>query len=651
MSTPSPYGSWPSTISARSLVSGAKGIGELVTSIDPESGDAELWWSESRPEEAGRTAIMRLRNGEVAEQSPAGVNVRTGVHEYGGAAWWADRGRLWYSDYADHRLWTVADGGQPLALTPEPSTPGGVRYADGRATPDGSWFVCVRETHHVDGEPDNELVAVAGDGSLEIRVLADETDFVSCPRLSADGQRLCWIQWSHPDMPWDHTELWVADFADGTIDNASVLLSDPRMALVQPGWLPDGGLAVVGEVGEWWNLLRWGPGCSGSPLVVEERAAEVGTPPWVFGMQRWAAQSDGQLVAAYTGPGSESLRLVNSDTACSDFSVITQVQPWTDGVVFVGAGWDTEPGIWGWSPASGSLELLRSPRDLPHDPALFPPPEHLTFDTSDGMEAHALWYPPAHVEHVGSDGERPPVLVRAHGGPTSAARRQLQLGHRYWTSRGIGVLDVDYRGSVGYGRTFRHALRGQWGEYDVDDCIAAVQFLIARGDVDSDRVAIAGGSAGGFTVLAALQKSDVFGAGASRYGVADLSALATDTHKFESRYLDRLIGPWPEAEDLYRERSPITHVDQLRCPMIVLQGELDKVVPPNQAEAMVDALAAVGVAHAYVSFPDEGHGFRSADNIVRALESELAFLAAIFGFDPADELQPLQIFGQAEAGR
>lgn len=652
--SPLPYGSWPSTITARSLVAGATGIGELVTSTNPESGVPELWWAESRPEESGRTAIMRLSDGETVEISPPEANVRTAVHEYGGGAWWADAGTLWYSDYRDHRLWKLAqtsgDATEPVPLSPVPLNPGGLRYADGRPTPDGSAYICVRELHagepgHLEGEPRNEIVAVAADGSLDVSVLVSGPDFVANPRISCDGTKLCWVQWNHPDMPWDHTELWVADLDGSSVSNARSVLNDPVVAVVQPDWTTDGALMAVGEVGEWWNLLRWSNGPDAPFDVIDPHDGEVGTPPWVFAMSRWADPVGGGPISASTSSSGEVLRHADSGQRCESFSAISQVRPWGSGVVFVGATWGTESGIFSWDPisASATVATLRPARSLPHDERLFPAPEHITFTSADGGEAHALWYAPAHPEHVGNDGERPPLIVKAHGGPTAGARRQLQLGHRYWTSRGIGVVDVDYRGSIGYGRTYRHALRGQWGIFDVQDCIAAAEFLADRGDVDRARIGIAGGSAGGFTVLAALQQSDVFSAGASRYGVADLSALAADTHKFEARYLDRLIGPWPDAEEIYRERSPIEHTDQLRCPMILLQGELDKVVPPNQADLMIAALEGAGLPHAYVSFPDEGHGFRSADNIVTALESELAFFATIFDFEPADSLPPLSI--------
>lgn len=632
------HGSWPSSISAASLVEGAKGVGEVIVDGD------DVWWSESRPEERGRNAIMRLRSGETVEVSPPESNARTMVHEYGGGAWWAQAGTLWYSDLTDHRLWKLNEGGtEPIALTVEPPAPGSLRYADGRPTPDGAWYICVRETHSSDGqEPTNDIVAIACDGSMDVRLLVQGSDFVSCPRINHAGDRIAWLQWNHPDMPWDTTELWIADLADGALSNPTLLLRQDNVAVVQPNWDTDGSLYAVGDQSEWWNLYRWAdPQAGAQPELVIAGPFEIGTPPWVFGMARYALTTSGP-VAAHTANASDTLVHPASGTEIHDYSVITQVRAKGAGVVFVGATHGREPEIIEWQPGADPV-VLRAGRALAHDDGYFPSPEHITFPTSDGEVAHALYYAPANPSCTAPAGELAPLIVKAHGGPTGAARPQMQLGHRYWTSRGIGVVDVDYRGSVGYGRTYRHSLRGRWGVADVADCVAVVDFLVARGEVDPARVAIAGGSAGGFTVLAALEQSDVFGAGASRYGVADLSVLATDTHKFESRYLDRLIGPWPEAQDVYTERSPIHHTDKLSCPMILLQGGEDAVVPPNQAELMMEALDSQGLPYAYVYFADEGHGFRQADNIVKAIESELSFFGQVFGFAPADDLPPLAI--------
>lgn len=642
MTTPLPFGSWPSPISAASLVAGAAGINEVC--VDGE----DIWWGESRPEEKGRTALVRWRDGVTSEPLDSESNVRTGVHEYGGGAWWAQAETVWFVEWADQRLRRLDDGSDPVLLSPEPAAARGLRYADGRPTPDKAWFVCVREDHgdgdhHV--EPANEIVAVAGDGSLTVNVLVSGPDFVSTPRLSPDGSQLCWVQWMHPNMPWDVTELWVADFADGAITNARRVAGGDAESIVEPEWSADGALYAVSDRTEWWNLYRYDvatPDAEPTPIVAGE--FEVATPQWVFNMHRWAVTPAGAWAAA-TANGRD--QLYGPDGVVLDtWSAVNSVRPWGDGVVFVGAGWTSESEVVAISGPGAEPQVIRAARDLNLPAGTLVAPTHITFavgDPADGAVAHALFHPPSNAAHVGLDGERPPLLVKAHGGPTGGARSQMQLGTAYWTSRGVAVVDVNYRGSVGYGRSFRDALQGEWGVADVEDCVAAATFLAERGEVDADRLAIAGGSAGGFTVLAALTLHDVFAVGASRYGVADLGVLATDTHKFEARYLDGLVGPWPEAKAVYDARSPINHTDKLSCPMIILQGGEDKVVPPNQAELMVAALADKGLAHAYLLFPEEGHGFRQAPNIVRALEGELSFFGQVLGFEPAGDIPPVDV--------
>jgi len=638
-----PFGSWPSPITARSLVQGAASVGEVVT-----DGDA-ICWTESRPEERGRVAIMRWRNGETIELSPPDVNVRTSVHEYGGGAWWVADGSLWFVDFSDQRLRVLrADATVPELLTPEPEVERGLRYADGRPTPDGKWFICVRERHAVehDTNPANELVAVAADGSMQVDTLWSAADFVAAPRLSPDASSLAWIQWQNPDMPWDTTELMVASITevDGRLQlgDARGVAGGSDESVLQPEWSPDGSLYAISDRTDWWNLYRWSPSdTTASPEPVDVGEFEVGTPAWVFNMQRYAITSAG-VVTARTSGGRDVLA---GPWPHDRWSAITSIRPFGDGVVFVGASHERESEI--VCIDAGEVTIIRPARDLGLDRAFLPEPQHITFPVAvvggPDEEAHALFYAPANADVAGPDGARPPVLIKVHGGPTAAARSELQLGHRYWTSRGIAVVDVNYRGSIGYGREFRNALRSRWGIADVEDCVAVARFLADRGDVDGDRLAIAGGSAGGYTVLAALTFHDAFSVGASRYGVADLTSLAADTHKFEARYLDGLVGPWPEAEAVYNERSPIHFTEQLACPMILLQGGEDRVVPPNQAELMVDALNERSLPYAYVLFPTEGHGFREADNIVTALESELSFFAQIFGFEPADTIDPVEI--------
>jgi dipeptidyl aminopeptidase/acylaminoacyl peptidase len=501
------------------------------------------------------------------------------------------------------------------------------RFADGRLTPDGQWFVCVRERHvHFEQPPLNEIVAVATDGSGTVNVLESGPDFVVTPRPSPDGTRLAWLQWNHPDMPWDGTELWVGHLRGGRLDEPRAVAGGRDEALLQPEWAPDGRLHVVSDRSNWWNLYRVDD--DGALVGVRTGAYEIGGPMWVLGLSAYAFGPDGQVVT------DADVRAVLSDP--------TSVRMRGDHAVVAGATWSAETQVVQIAP-DGQVAQLRAPRDLGVDAGFFPEPEAITFPTGAGGHAHGWFYRPAHPRVCGPPGELPPLVVLVHGGPTAAARRSLHLPLRYWTSRGFAVVDVDYRGSTGHGRAYRHALDEQWGIADVEDCVAAARYLAARGDVDAERLVIRGSSAGGYTVLCALTFHDAFAAGASLYGVADLEALARDTHKFESRYLDRLVGPWPSRRDRYVQRSPIHHTDELHVPMIIMQGLDDTVVPPNQAEMMVAALRANHVPFAYVKFWNEGHGFRQAENIVRALEAELSFYAQLFGFEPADPIERVQI--------
>ncbi|HUF96562.1 MAG TPA: prolyl oligopeptidase family serine peptidase [Ilumatobacter sp.] len=635
-----PAGTWPSPITAASLVGGADEVGEVV--VD----GPRVWWAESRPDEGGRTAVLCWADGSVAEVTSPEANVRTRVHEYGGGAWWAADGVLYYVDDADQRLRRQRVGEPPVLLTPEPLQPKSLRYADGRVTPDGNWYVCVRE-RFIDHVVLNELVAIATDGSMNVHRIAGGADFYASPRVSPDGSQLVWVQWMHPSMPWDSTELWIADLFDGTTSNPRLLVGNGDEALQQPEWGDDGELYVVSDRSNWWNIYRVGSDVGIE--VLEHHAGgdyEVVEPMWNFGGSGYAFGASGSEVHVVREPAADRLSI----GAALPYTAISSLRMQGDDVVFLGASFQREGEVVRLSAdASGapSPEVLRSARTLPFATDFLPDPEFITFPTGIGAVAHALYYAPAHPSVALPDDELPPVLVFIHGGPTAAAGRAFaaRRSHRFWTSRGIAVVDVDYRGSTRYGRAYRNLLREQWCVVDVEDAAAAVDFLVARGDVDGSRALIRGGSAGGTTTLLALSHTNRFAAGANYFGVTDLAALLSDEHKFESRYTVQLIGDWPEQADRYAERSPINHVDRLTTPLIVLQGLDDTVVPPAHSDRIVDAVRARGLPVAYLRFEGEGHGFRRAENMIRAMEAELWFYGQVLGFEPADDIEPVPLAG------
>ena len=672
-----PYGTWPSPVDAGLLVTGG---------VEPREAFAVggvTWWSEQRPAEGGRVALLRRdADGTVAEVLPAATGARTRVHEYGGGAWWVDAaGRVFAVAWADQRLYRVDPPGpdgvhpQPVPLTPEPLTQHGFRYADGVVTPDGALVVCVRERHEDDAgaplaEAVNEVVALPADGSAaqdpaRVVVLAGGSDFVAAPRVSPDGAQLVWIAWDHPSMPWDATVLRIGDLAGPSapaLTNVRTLvgvaLGEPgEQSLMQPGWTPDGRLLVVTDARDgWWNLHEADPATGAlTPLHTDDR--EVGGPAWVFGTSHHVATADGAVWLVLGTPDGAALRRVDPDggTALAPVGRLGLGSLRADGDRLVAVAVNPDRGA-----EVVEIRLVTGPdgRAVPAPPSvLFAAPgvdlpvvshgRHVSFPSVDGRTAHAWFYPPAGV--VGGeplaapDGDRPPLVVHVHGGPTAAARPMFDLKKQYWTSRGFAVVDVDYGGSTGYGRAYRDLLKGAWGVVDVEDAAAAVRHLVAAGLVDGGRAAISGGSAGGFTVLLSLATTDVYRAGASHYGVADLAALARDTHKFEARYLDGLVGPYPERADVYEARSPLSHRAGLRTPLVVLQGLEDAVVPPAQAEAVVEALRENGVPYVYLPFPGEQHGFRIAENLVAAVESELAFYGRVFGFRPAGDVRELDV--------
>ena len=627
-----PYGAWPSPIRIDDV------LAESIRLNDPWVDGDDVYWLEGRPSEAGRTVLVRRgADGTTQDLTPPPFDVRSRVHEYGGGAYVVAGGTVVFSDRLDGRLYRLDPGvDEPVAITPE----GPFRYADLRLDATRRRFLAVREEHGGEGQPVAAIVAVPFDGDAPPTVLVSGPDFLASPRPSPDGTRLAWLEWDHPDMPWDATRLRLAAFLpDGTLDRSDLAAGGPEESVVQPEWSPDGVLHLVTDRSGWWNLYRLVEGPRLEPLAPMD--AEFADPAWVFDRSSYAFLPDGSIVAAARMDGHDRLihlepgRLVGEvATAYTELASLR-----VDGSTMVAAaGSPTEPVVIAqFDPVT--LEpsgILRRSTPLTIDPAWISQPEPITFPSTDGREAHALYYPPTNPDVTAPDDERAPLVVLSHGGPTSNASTALDLGIQLLTSRGIAVVDVDYGGSTGYGRAYRQLLDGSWGVVDVDDCVAAAHFLVERGDVDPDRLAIQGGSAGGYTTLAALAFRDVFTAGISLFGVGDLETLARDTHKFESRYLDRLVGRYPAMADRYRQRSPVHYLDEVSCPVLVLQGLDDKVVPPSQAETIVGALDANGIPHAYLAFEGEGHGFRGEAALRASMEAELGFLGAVFGFQPAD---------------
>ncbi|MEO1147820.1 MAG: prolyl oligopeptidase family serine peptidase [Cyanobacteria bacterium J06638_22] len=644
MTTPqtAPYGSWKSPITSDLIVAGSVRLGEVYLDGDT------IYWGEGRPTEGGRTLLVRQDpDGQRTDLTPAPFNVRTRVHEYGGGSYCVVDGVIYFANFADQRVYRQ-EGEDLQPITPD----GGYRYADATADRSHQRLIAVREDHTREGnEPSNTIAAIsthpddpAQNGGT---VLVSGSDFYAYPRLSPDESHLCWISWNHPNMPWDGTELWVADVQDdGSLGTPSLVAGGESESIFQPSWSPDGTLYFVSDRTGWWNLYRWENSAQIQPLC--PKTAEFGLPLWVFGMATYGFESAESLICSYSENGVDHLAQLNLKTLElqdieTPYTSIGGVRVGNGFVVF-GGGTPTLPGaIAHLDLATGTCKELRRSSDLDIPEAYISVAETIEFPTEEGKTAFGFFYPPKNPDFVAPDGELPPLLVKSHGGPTAATSATFNAKIQYWTSRGIAVLDVNYGGSTGYGREYRNRLQGKWGIVDVDDCANGAKFLAEQGRVDGDRLCIDGGSAGGYTTLAALAFRDVFKAGASFYGVSDLEALAKETHKFESRYLDGLVGAYPETEAIYKARSPIHAIDQLNCPMIFFQGDEDAIVPPNQAEMMVAALKAKGLPVAYLLFEGEQHGFRKSENIKRTLDGELYFYAQVFGFQVADAIEPVAI--------
>ncbi len=633
-----PYGSWQSPITTDLIVSDTIRLGLVALE------GKDTYWIEGRPSEGGRQVVVRRNSdGTTTDVNPLPLNARTRVHEYGGGDYVVHNNTVYFANFADQRLYRAAPGAEPTPITPAAD----IRYADLIIDRGRNRLICVCEDHtNTEREETNMLVSLPLDSNGEIQILVAGNDFYAAPRLSPDGSRLAWLTWNHPNMPWDGCELWVAELSEhGFVSHAEKVAGGLSESIFQPSWSPDGVLYFVSDRTNWWNLYRWSNG-NVEPLC--PRDAEFGVPHWVFAQSTYAFISPERLVCLYEDQQGEHLSFLDTTTG-----ILTPIElPYTffgsvhanaERIVLVAAS-PTEPtAVVEIDVQTTKSRVLRRSSSVTVDSAYISIAQHIEFPTEYGQTAYAYYYEPRNADYQAPREELPPLLVISHGGPTSSTSNILSLQIQFWTSRGFAILDVNYGGSTGYGREYRERLRGQWGVVDVNDCVNGAKYLVSRGLVDGKRLAIRGGSAGGYTTLCALTFNDIFSAGASHFGVSDLEVFVHDTHKFESRYLDGLVGPFPEKQDLYHQRSAINYTDQLSCPLIFFQGLEDKIVPPSQAEIMVEALKAKHLPVAYIAFEGEQHGFRRAENIKRALEAELYFYSKVFKFDLPEFVTPVTI--------
>lgn len=634
------FGSWDSPITVDLVVAGSLGIGEIRLDGD------DIYWTEMRPFEEGRNTIVRCTaDGDILDVTPKIFDVKSSVHEYGGGAFVVSDGVVYFSNYTDQRMYRQDLSGDPVPFTTPKSN---MRYADGIVDHKRDLMVCVREDHNDHAEIINSIVSIDLSGMGEGDVLVSGQDFYASPRLAPDGRQLSWLSWNHPNMPWDGNQLWVANiYEDGTVGESELVAGGMNEAIFQPEWSPDGILHFISDRNGWWNLYRWS---DGSVETLTSMEAEFGVAQWALGMSTYGFASNNRLICSYRSLGityiaSLDVATRNLEVISTPFSDITRsgLHVDTKRVVFGAASATVPESLVVCDLSTQDTKILRRSLKLEIDPGYISEPVPIAFPTENDLTAHAFLYQPTNKDYVSNPDCLPPLIVTIHGGPTGFSSPTLDLRTQYWTSRGFALLDINYGGSTGYGTAYRRRLNGNWGIVDVSDCINAVRYLIERRVVDPNKTAVRGSSAGGYTVLSILTASKLFKAGSSSFGVSDLEMLIKDTHKFESHYLETLIGPYPERRDLYAERSPINHVDRLNTPLIIFQGLEDKIVPPNQSKMMRDALGAKGVPVAYVTFEGEQHGFRRADNIKRMLEAETYFYAKIFELELPQFVTPVQI--------
>lgn len=636
-----PFGTWTSPITAASVVEGSRGLSSLGFDGD------YLYWVESRPEQGGRNTIMRwTTGGEPEEILPAPWYARTRVQEYGGRSVLVADGAVWFSNFEDQRLYRLIPGKQPEAITPA----GDLRYGGCILDRGRNRLICVREDHRPLDGPRNTLVALPLDAVAEGEVLFDDGDFVSAPSLSADGSRIAFTSWRHPNMPWDNTSLWSAGFdADGMLSELTLHNEGQSESVINPQWSKDRNLFAISDRDDWWKIYQI-QGEKFSPVESGLTEVEIGGPEWSLGHDYYHLLADGKILAQVMKGGVEYGAVIDPDASSTqalslDSASIIDMLPVGDRLFVINASTDAPPALIEMDLSGETRSVIRTAGDSSVGAQWVPPYRLVSFPTGEGATAHGIYLPPTNPDFSAPTGQAPPLIVSVHGGPTGVSSPTFKRSQLYWTSRGFAILDLNYRGSTGFGRDYRRALYGQWGIADVEDAVAGATWLAEQGLADANRLIIRGGSAGGYTTLAAHAFHNVFAAGASYYGVSDIEALARDTHKFESRYLDQVIGPYPERSDLYRARSPIHHLEGFGAPLLLLQGLDDPVVPPNQSEMIYEALKSRGIPTAYLAFEGESHGFRKAENQIRSLQAELYFYAKVLGFEAADKLPELEIVG------
>jgi dipeptidyl aminopeptidase/acylaminoacyl peptidase len=617
-------------------------IGSSVGLSSVQIDGDKVYWLESRADERGRISLWRrlLSGGEPVEVTPSTACVRDRVHEYGGGEYHVSDGTVVYSEFSDGRLYAVRDDTTPRPITPE----GALRFGDIRVHPDWDLVLAVREDHSGVAEPINTIVALDLDGpnSDGGTVLCSGADFYSTPELSANG-RLAWTQWNHPNMPWDSTTIMIGSLSSRVVTDSQAIAGGTSESALQPRWLGEK-LIFASDRTNWWNLYLWSDG-QVEPL--HETEAEFCAPQWTLGQRPYAIIDDDHLLCTVNRSGEQSIAVLQISSGTLRSTASPGVA-----TTSLDVGGRCAAAVLSFPDQPAALALLDLDRDawdlvrssfkisIPIDAISL---ARRVSWTSEGREIHGYFYPPVNTNWQAPAGTLPPMITLIHGGPTGFASPEFKIGYQFWTSRGFAILDVNYSGSAGFGREYRDRLKGRWGVVDVHDCISGTLAMGTERLADPARLAIRGGSAGGFTALAALTMSNVFNAAISQYGIADLEALAKDTHKFESRYIDSLIGPYPEDRHLYLERSPINHLDQLSAPILLLQGTEDMVVPPEQAEMLAAAARRRGLPVALIMFEGEGHGFRKAETIKAAIEAQIYFLGRIFGFEPADQVPPISI--------